>query len=493
MVNRSRQSIVLHEIRLQNYRGINRRAPSLVVLLESPSQPITGWLWLVVALALGGQVLAVVLGRRQFKGGLGDWRVWALAALPLACLGAVAIGRLFCLYLTLPWETFLGLAWLGPLAVILAVVWDPQLRYRALGWAFKWGVMLLCFVLAATLVYKLERKFTPGPGLVGLLHFGKTFAKDKRFSPNIKFVERIGYDGQFFFYAAQDPFGRKGVWKNLDSPSYRYQRMFYPLVLNILYGGDKDRLPYLMAGLNLAAVLGTFLIMYFLARRMGAAWPWTIFFFFNFGMFKPIFIGLCEPLANFLLALSLYLVVLRRFPWALLSMSAMVLTKEYYTLVPLFGAAVGWLKRLREKWWFAPPVLIAVAWQFYLYSHFGRFAFQQSQRNISWPLQELLHHLLTTPVFKDKIFCVGVLATVAVTIWLLWRNPRRWDTWLLAAFLIMPIIGGRAIWESDVSFVRVFSPAFLIYLLVLFKERSFWVAIPGLIFGYHILHHIKFL
>ena len=52
----------------------------------------------------------------------------------------------------------------------------------------------------------------------------------------------------------------------------------------------------------------------------------------------------------------------------------------------------------------------------------------------------------------------------------------------MAAFLIMPVIGGQAIWESDVSFVRMFSPAYLVYLLVLFKERSVLTAIPGLIF-----------
>ena len=92
---------------------------------------------------------------------------------------------------------------------------------------------------------------------------GKHFAKDKRFVPKIKFVEKIGYDGQFFFYAAQDPFGRKGAARNMDSPSYRYQRMFFPLLLNLLYGGDKDSIAHWMAGLNLAAVFGTFLVMYF--------------------------------------------------------------------------------------------------------------------------------------------------------------------------------------------------------------------------------------
>ena len=330
---------------------------------------------------------------------------------------------------------------------------SPRCATGLLNGSFKWGVLLLCFVLAATLVYKLERKFTSGPGLVGLLHFGKHFTKDKRFLPNIKFVEKIGYDGQFFFYAAQDPLGRKGAGRNMDSPSYRYQRMFYPVVLNLLYGGDKDLTALSNGGPQPGRGLWcTFLVMYFLAGRLGAAWPWTIFFFFNFGMFKPIFMGLCEPLANFLLALSLYLVVLRRFPWAAFyPCRPWSLTKEYYVLAPLFGAVVGFVKKLREKWWFVPPMMVGAAWQFYLYLHFGRFAFQESHRNISWPLQELLHHLLNTPVFKDKIFCVGVLATIAVTIWLLWRNPRRWDVWLLAAFLIMPVIGGRAIWESDVK------------------------------------------
>ena len=485
--------IVLPEVRMQNYRGVNRNVPRFVLFLEDHPGGTPSFIWLVVVLALCAQASAAVLDRRKFKGRLGDWRVWALICPPLILTCAAVGCRLFGLYLTLPWGTFLGLALLGPLSFLGAFVWDPKVRYRFFKWVFTWGVLVLCFVMAATLVYKLERKFTSGPGLVGLLHFGKHFTKDKRFLPDTKFTEKIGYDGQFFFFAAQDPFGRKGAGRNMDSPSYRYQRMLYPLVLNLLSGGDKNLLPYIMAGFNLAVAFGAFLVMYFLAKHMGAAWPWSIFFFFNYGMFKPIFMGLCEPMANFLLALSIYLVVLQRFPWALLSMSAMVLTKEYYVLAPLFGAAVGFLKKLREKWWFVPPVAVVGIWQVYLYFNFGRFAFQESHRNLAMPFKELLHHLLTTPVFKDQIFCVGVLATVALTVWLLWRNPRRWDVWLLAAFLVMPIVGGRAIWESAGSFVRMFSPTYLIYLFVLFKERSPAAAVPGLIFGYHVLHHVKFL
>ena len=110
LVNRSAQKIVLSEVRLQNYRGINREMPpKLVVLLESPPQQMTGWLWLVTALVLGGQVVAACFAGKGSSragwatGAFGFWRVC-----PWPAWGRPPVGRLFGLYLTLPWDTFLG-------------------------------------------------------------------------------------------------------------------------------------------------------------------------------------------------------------------------------------------------------------------------------------------------------------------------------------------------------------------------------------------------
>src|SRR5207302_7292743 len=66
-----------------------------------------------------------------------------------------------------------------------------------------------------------------------------------------------GYDGQFYYYTAIDPFNAaQYMWA--DNATFRLQRVFYPIVLIAVTLGQSDLVPYAMIIVNyLSVVAGT--------------------------------------------------------------------------------------------------------------------------------------------------------------------------------------------------------------------------------------------
>ena len=81
--------------------------------------------------------------------------------------------------------------------------------------------------------------------------------------PADSFIETgTGYDGQFFFYLAQDPLlsgkaaSRDQVSSDhIDNVAYRYQRILLPLAGWVTSWGNPDVLQWTLPLVNLAAVL----------------------------------------------------------------------------------------------------------------------------------------------------------------------------------------------------------------------------------------------
>ncbi len=57
-----------------------------------------------------------------------------------------------------------------------------------------------------------------------------------------RFYQSNGWDCQFYHYIAHDPFLTDGMWKYLDAPGMRYQRILVPALAYLLAGGDASRI-----------------------------------------------------------------------------------------------------------------------------------------------------------------------------------------------------------------------------------------------------------
>jgi hypothetical protein len=66
----------------------------------------------------------------------------------------------------------------------------------------------------------------------------------------------LGYDGQFFLNMALDPFlENDGTIAALDSPLYRYRRIFYPLRGYLLGLGNRQVIPYMLVMINYLCIV----------------------------------------------------------------------------------------------------------------------------------------------------------------------------------------------------------------------------------------------
>lgn len=209
-----------------------------------------------------------------------------------------------------------------------------------------------------------------------LIRAGADFAKKRSLLPDdIKLIPQTGYDGQFYFYLAQDPFLTGKVARRADATTpvidhlgYRYQRILFPLAGWLASGGtgDPNVLEWALPLLNLLAVLGSgFMLARFLAARGRSPW-WSLLYTLSLGMLAGFVNDLADPFATGLFVAGLIWWYGDRRWWAVVALTLTLLTRETF-LVPVTVLALAELVRSRRG---ALPFLIPTAvwavWQVYL-------------------------------------------------------------------------------------------------------------------------------
>lgn len=117
-------------------------------------------------------------------------------------------------------------------------------------------------------------------GIYTFIDQGTTFVEQGHTDPAIHIVPGrqhtgSGYDGQFFYFIALDPFTAAPY---IDKPAYRYGRIAYPILARALAFGVQSAIPWTMVLINLAAnALGTLALAMWLRRRGLSPWLGAIF------------------------------------------------------------------------------------------------------------------------------------------------------------------------------------------------------------------------
>ena len=141
-----------------------------------------------------------------------------------------------------------------------------------------------------------------------------------------------GYDGQFYYQIARDPFHASQF---LDHPAYRYQRIVYPLLVAILSVGQANLIPFMLLLVNFLAIVGgTELIARMLAQQKLSPW-FSLAFGLYFGQATAFIFDTTEPFTYFLVCLGLFLMMRKRPTGAALMMGLAVLSRETAILFPI--------------------------------------------------------------------------------------------------------------------------------------------------------------
>jgi hypothetical protein len=166
---------------------------------------------------------------------------------------------------------------------------------------------------------------------------GITYTHPAQMYPQIQHVSSAGYDGQFYYRFALNPFNWHPTAYGITvDHNYRYTRIGYPLITWLLSAGHAAVVPVMLVMVNLACVAAIGWLGAVFARDSGRHGLWGLLFVAYFGLVISVGRDTAEPLADACLLAALLLYRRGRYVWAALLLMYGVITNE-----PILIMAVG--------------------------------------------------------------------------------------------------------------------------------------------------------
>ncbi len=327
-------------------------------------------------------------------------------------------------------------------------------------------------------------------GLLGLYGFSEINVEKGQSDIPIEYLHPgYGYDGQFYYRLALDPFTdkRNDFGIPFDAQALRQQRILMPLVTWIIANGDPENIPLVMLGLNFAAIVGCCLVAGFLLTRLGVS-PWLgILFGFYPGFAVSSGRFLTEPFALFFMLSSILMLTQRRHWLSALLLSFSVLSRETASLMVAAGFLV-WLgnKKFSRKdncfdikmsFWLL-PTLVFFSWQVWLYNNWSDiFISRASVLTIGAPFAGLLYSITANLMSFNLGNGFFLLMGCIVLIFWIYAAPTvyKGNVFLLTncgMYMVLAIFVGTGIWSNSSSFLRVFTELNVLVLLAFLNARK---------------------
>jgi hypothetical protein len=298
-----------------------------------------------------------------------------------------------------------------------------------------------------------------------------------------------GYDGQFFYRLALDPFTSKvtdfGI--TFDRPSYRHQRILLPLAAWVLSGGGRPGLALLaLLAVNLVAGIALTATATKLATSLGARPLWALGLSLYPGFLISIARDLSEIAACSLLLGGMFLARRARWWSASLIFLLAALTRETTLVVPaalLLVQFVFFLRGPRPKlstmmacaW----PLAAFLGWQLLLMRVWGVAPALANRGTLLPPFVGLARFAVDAArhaYVLDVIQISLLVATIVVTGRALLRaEVPPWEkiAWCLYAVLAT-LLSDQDHWNDQASYLRVTTELFVVsWPILLASEGTF--------------------
>jgi hypothetical protein len=324
---------------------------------------------------------------------------------------------------------------------------------------------------------------------------GNLFYDQSRAPQHLIARSRTGYDGQFYYRLALHPLSnqRTAYGIHIDNPSYRAQRILYPMLVHFLALGRVKWIPWSMILVNYLAICGLALSSALLAQRFEV----SILYGLAIPLLPPVILGfardLPDPLAISLMVFALLLLHTGRIKSAACVLTLAVLTRE--TTVVLAGAlfihAMCRSRRKQSAWSDAVTMLIPIATyallQWWMFHRWGEFPFLTGRWNLSgYPLWSMakfvarrVRRLDTSSIirFLYRLFTLGeflFFGEIALLASLSFRASAG-DSgiklgWIF--YLVLATFFSSYIWVEDWAYMRGCEELLVLSLVILFGARE---------------------
>ncbi len=348
-----------------------------------------------------------------------------------------------------------------------------------------------------------------------LFYFGEAWLKGGALPRNALIHRGGGYDGQFYYRVACDPFLplvrlRQGAPGDpvlgIDIPAYRYRRIAYPLAARLAALGTTDGLVWSFPLVSLLGVgLGVF-SMSRLFEMFGWHRWWGVGYAMLPGLVFSASRNLGEGLAISLVSAALLANAQRRMgrTIGLLTIAHLAHETTLWVSIGCFAHSLCRPGRRREAAFYLLPIAVTLVWSATVAAAFppGLVALLSppGSENVGFPLAGIWHKLqwLFDPEHAHPAY--SYLPTIArfrtqeallmlpilLALGVLWKSARQRDaeTWLPGLLVSLFVLTfGDAIWQDAASYARVTSLALLLALRCVaqtpdFTGYAFLVSLP---------------
>lgn len=290
-----------------------------------------------------------------------------------------------------------------------------------------------------------------------------------------------GWDGQFYYYIANDLLAQKDTPDHIDADAYRYQRVGIPalskLLSLVLFQDWVSPFIYYLTHF-LLILLGTAVAArFFIKEGVPAYWiiPWSV----GMGTQITLLNGLPDGAADALLIIGMVSAYQKKYGVYALAITFACLSREAYVAFPaiFFGAQV--LERLIKQKSIKPvsellvmlsPLVIFLAWQSYIRLHFAMTPAEQSASVLGVPLMSLVTHLIAGLQGHYPKMGSGWDSYMAGTGLALFAVLLAWTLWAIAKTRpVQSMLQGNIISNTAAAFTLT-----LCLLYLCFGETVIW-------------------
>lgn len=276
---------------------------------------------------------------------------------------------------------------------------------------------------------------------VTFAHVGTMFTN--RVAENPDPDETVGYDGQFVYFIARDGADALPL---IDGPSFRFQRILFPLAGRVLALGQPDLVPWSLLLINLAAhALGAGMMALLLMQYRVSAVLGGLTYGLWIGLLFAVRLNLTEVLCFALGIAAILSYRSAQFRLTVILLMLSTITKEI-GLVFAAGLALHAFSQKKRGWAIlmaGAPFLLLMVWWAILRLMFGDTPTQYPAARL-----QIIPFLGAFTADTDPIELVMLLIWLIVpaVILLLMGAKKVWEkrTFTLSTALIFPMIGFAA-------------------------------------------------
>lgn len=284
-----------------------------------------------------------------------------------------------------------------------------------------------------------------------------------------------GHDGKFFFVQANDPWVLEPDENAevLDRPTYRSQRMLYPMVAGGAGMFSPDAILWGLLLVNVLALgVGTWAVAA-IAAKHGLSPLVGLAFGLNFGLLSELFIDGAGAVAFALAAVGTWALEEDRTGWAAAAFVGAALTREVIAIFIAFIALIWLVRRKRIPWSFSAPAALAiVAWGVYLRLRIDvEAAVDQVQEITLVPFSGVIGALTSGRGTASDYLIIGVLLVLVFLVpFRAWRS-EVYLSWGAIGFAVLAPFLTQQVWQKSFDISRALAPLLTVFVLEVFLAR----------------------